>query len=135
MIQVDSLSATFLGRMCLSGDLPELSESQWNIAKEAMQFYRRIWQIIAAGTSRIFGPPLDSHRHLRGGQAVLRVNAHGTEALLVAHGFGPKRSFRQTVVLPDGNWCIAGRFGLPEIQMQNGNSLCVDVPAGDGGVL
>jgi alpha-galactosidase len=130
-----SLSATFLGRMCLSGDLPELTEAQWGIAKEAMQFYRRIWQIIATGTSRISGPPLDSHRHLRGGQAVLRVNAHGTEALLVAHGFGPKRSFKQTVVLPDGNWCIAGRFGLPEIQVQNGNSLCVDVPAGDGGVL
>jgi alpha-galactosidase len=130
-----SLAATFLGRMCLSGDLPELTEAQWSIAKEAMEFYRKVWPVIADGTSRRFGPTVDSHRHLRGGQAVLRIGANGTEALLVAHGFGPKSNFKQTILLPSGNWSLTGRFGLPDAQITQGRTVQIDVPAGDGGVL
>jgi alpha-galactosidase len=130
-----SLAATFLGRMCLSGDLPELTEPQWNLAKEAMEFYRKVWPVIASGTSRCCGTPVDSHRHLRGGQAVLRTGTGGNEALLTAHGFGPKKDFKQTVLLPDGSWTIAGRFGLPHAQITGGNLVQIKLPAGDGGVL
>ena len=33
-----SLANTFLGRMCLSGDIYDLSDAQWNIVDEAISF-------------------------------------------------------------------------------------------------
>ena len=44
-----SLAATFLGRMCLSGDVHSLSTAQWDFAKEAVALYNEIAPIIADG--------------------------------------------------------------------------------------
>ena len=41
-----SLAATLLGRMCLSGDIHGLSQHQWDIAEEGMDFYRKAAEII-----------------------------------------------------------------------------------------
>jgi alpha-galactosidase len=104
---VYSLAATFLGRMCISGDLHELSAEQWNTLLEAQRLYRATWPLIKHGRSRRYGPPVTSYRHPKGWQAVLygvdlihapdrhpertregsRSPADVASAMLVAHSF------------------------------------------------
>ena len=54
---VYSLAATFLGRMCLSGDALELDAAQWSLVTRALRPYRAVCPIIKHGTSRRHGPP------------------------------------------------------------------------------
>ena len=46
-----SLAATLLGRMCLSGDIHGLSQHQWDIVEEGMDFYRKAAEIIQKGVT------------------------------------------------------------------------------------
>ena len=105
-----SLAATFLGRMCLSGEIAELSGAQWTLAIEAQQLYRRAAPIIKHGVSRVFGEIGASWRHPRGWQAVVRTATDGRRVLVVTHAFAgaPKSA---CVSLPSGDWKIAGSFG------------------------
>jgi alpha-galactosidase len=137
-----SLAATFLGRMCLSGEIDDLSEAQFAMACEAMDLYRDVWPIIAEGTSRRYGRPVDNHRHLLGGQTVVRTL--GDQALVVVHSFAGGGDYEETLdiskhhVAPkpqgEGGWKIEKRFGLPDAKI-DGETLCFNVPALDGGVL
>ena len=104
-----SLAATFLGRMCLSGEIAELSAEQWALTKEAQRLYRRAAPVIKAGVSRVFGEIGPSWRHPRGWQAVLRTASDGKSALVVAHAFaGAPADVR---VRLRGDWAIVARFG------------------------
>ena len=91
-----SLINTFLGVMCLSGDVTHLSEDQWKKVEEGIYFYRRVRRIIRDGSSRFFGRVSESWRHPEGWQAVIRKA--GPETLAVIHSFGG--SFPGEVVLP-----------------------------------
>jgi len=104
------LTSTFLGRMCLSGDVTELDERQWGLALEAQRLYQRAAPIIKHGRSRRYGPPVSSYRHPRGWQAVVRVADDGREVLAVAHGFGGDVPPVIEAPLPPGQWRIAGQF-------------------------
>ncbi|MEX1119203.1 MAG: glycoside hydrolase family 36 protein [Terrimicrobiaceae bacterium] len=84
---VYTLTASFLGRMCLSGDIPELGKAQWELVEKAMALYRKIWPIIKDGRSVRFGPDLQSYRHPEGWQAVVRMGKRGRQALVVVHVF------------------------------------------------
>jgi alpha-galactosidase len=86
---VYSLATSFLGRMCLSGDLAQLKPRQWKLAQEAMEFYRRIWPLINKGKSIRLGTPteLGSYRHPEGWQAVVRYAMDKKKALVVVHAF------------------------------------------------
>jgi len=103
------LAATFLGRMCLSGDIPGLSADQWKIAESAMHLYRKASPIIKRGISRIFGQLGESWRHPSGWQAVRRMGAGDRSALVVIHTFenGPSEI---RVPLPAGAWQIDDSF-------------------------
>lgn len=107
---VYSLAATFLGRMCLSGDIDLLGEAQWQIVLDAQRLYRQAAPIIKYGRSRRVGTVGESWRHPTGWQAVTRLSDDGGAALVVAHAFaGAPNSFE--VPLPPGNgWAIAGRL-------------------------
>lgn len=80
-----SISAAFLGRMCLSGDVTELSGEQWETIKKGIEFYKKATPFIKHGKSRIYGSRNKSDRHPEGFQAVLRENSSG--ALLIVHSF------------------------------------------------
>lgn len=90
-----TLSNTFLGRMCLSGDVTELTKEQWDKIDEGIAFYHRIAPIIKNGYSYIYKNTGESDRKLTGYQAVVRVaNAEdelipkkATEAYAVVHIF------------------------------------------------
>jgi alpha-galactosidase len=105
---VYSLASTFLGRMCISGDVYNLSERQWNIALDAQKLYQQVAPIIQDGISSRSGPDQANYRHLRDHQAVLRVAGNGRQALVVAHTFTGAARKKIRIPLPEGQWNVAG---------------------------
>ena len=101
-----SLAATFLGRMCLSGEVHDLSPAQWKLSVSSMELYRRVFPIIRDGHSTFHGETGKSWRHPQGWQAVLRTSKNGKRALLVAHTFG--KAFPKSVQIPlaESGWKI-----------------------------
>ncbi|MGN0108169.1 MAG: glycoside hydrolase family 36 protein [Hominilimicola sp.] len=80
-----SLSAAFLGRMCLSGDVTELTAEQWSIIEKGIDFYKKAVPVIKKGITKRIGTPIKSERHPDGIQIVLRGNEELT--LIVIHAF------------------------------------------------
>ena len=120
---VYSLAATFLGRMCLSGEIAELSEEQWSVVRRAMALYRKAVPILKHGVSRRFATLGVSWRHPRGWQALRRVAKDGKSALVVVHAFeGVPASVN--VTLPEGNWRIAEEFPRAESRVAGHALVC-----------
>lgn len=94
-----SLINTFLGRMCISGDVTDLNEDQWNLITEGMEFYRKITPVIRNGQSYRYGPKIPSARHPEGWQALLRTGKEGG-AFLVVHLFDGTLPERIDIPLP-----------------------------------
>ena len=99
-----SLAATFLGRMCLSGDVHDLSPAQWKLAVAAMELYRRVFPIIRDGVSTIDGETGPSWRHPSGWQAVVRTSARKDRALVVVHSFARPFSKQVTISMAGSGW-------------------------------
>ena len=59
---VYSVANTFLGRMCISGDVTELTEEQWDAIDRGIAFYHKIAPVIKNGISFRFGPKIKSAR-------------------------------------------------------------------------
>ena len=81
-----SLVNTFLGVLCLSGDIFDLTPAQWAKVEEGLAFYRQARRVIRDGTSAFYGNLSASWRHPTGWQAVVRTA--GRETLAVIHTFG-----------------------------------------------
>lgn len=94
-----SVAATFLGRMCLSGDVWELDETQWKMIDEGIAFYRKIAPVIRDGQTYRYGEQVGSVRHPKGWQGVVRVGDHGG-AYAVVHTFHGKIPERIAMPLP-----------------------------------
>ncbi len=90
-----SISAALLGRMCLSGDVTEISDEQWRIIDNGIAFYKAAVAVIKDGKTKRFGPRIKSERHPEGYQAVVRTNAN--KILCVIHSFA--KSPRKITVL------------------------------------
>lgn len=95
-----SIVNTFLGRMCLSGDIGELKDEQWRIVDEGMGFYQRIAPLIKDGVSYRFGTGIESYRHPQGWQCVLRMNNEGTEGVAIIHTFGGEMPEQLEIRIP-----------------------------------
>ena len=95
-----SMINTFLGRMCLSGDVTELSQEQWQVIENGMKFYNRIRSIIKEGQSYRYGPKIDCIRHPEGWQGVYREGKNG-EAFAVLHIFGGDLPEKIVLDLPE----------------------------------
>jgi len=98
---VYSVAATFLGRMCISGDVTNLSKEQWDAIDEGIAFYHKIAPVIKAGVSFRFGPKIRSVRHLRGWQGIVRIRS-GVDAYAVFHTFGGEVPEAIEIPLPEG---------------------------------
>lgn len=80
-----SLAATFLGRVCLSGDVPKLASWQKEILKNAMDFYAKLENVICNGRSKIYGNRSNCMRYPEGVQVVVRQT--DDEMLVLYHAF------------------------------------------------
>jgi len=79
------LTSGFLGRLCLSGDVLELSDKQWAIIRECLDFYNAAGPVLKHGKSRLYGQEMTSWRHPKGWQALVRTNED--TSLAVVHTF------------------------------------------------
>ena len=95
-----SVAATLLGRMCISGDVTNLSKEQWKVIDDGIAFYNAVAPIIRDGETVWFGEPSPSYRHTTGWQGILRSTE--TENFCVYHRFNDASTEDMTVQVPDG---------------------------------
>lgn len=95
-----SISNTFLGRMCISGDVTQLAPEKWNLIEQGIFFYGKIKDIIKEGQSYRYGPKIKSARHPEGWQALLRVGKN-KQAYVVIHVFDGKLPEVIEIELPE----------------------------------
>ncbi len=79
------LTAGFLGRLCLSGDIFSLAQARWQQALDAVGFYAQVRHIIRDGYTDVLESTVRDYSRPEGYQIVRRVL--GEEALLVVHTF------------------------------------------------
>lgn len=79
------LCASYLGRLCLSGEIFDLSDEQWQCALDAIALYGRIKHIIKNGFTSVIRATAEDYSNPEGYQAVLRE--YENEALLIVHTF------------------------------------------------
>ena len=82
-----SVSATFLGRMCISGDVTNLNSEQWKVLDDGIAFYKKIALIIKEGQTFHCSPQIEQIRHPKGWQGIVRVGKND-ELLVLIHIFG-----------------------------------------------
>lgn len=80
-----SIAATFFGRMCLSGDIYKLSDHQWELIEQGMEFYRQAADIIKDGKTVSVSYTTQSYNHPTGEQVLIRTL--GRRSLVIAHRF------------------------------------------------
>lgn len=120
-----SVANTFLGRMCLSGDVTGLSEKQWDVIRRGMEFYRKIMPIIRKGRTYFLSPQIECIRHPRGWQGILRVGAEG-DAYVLIHTFAREYPEVLELELPEGPWRIADSYSDKEadVRMEGERLFC-----------
>jgi len=126
-----SVANTFLGRMCLSGDVLELSESQWKVIEDGIAFYRKIVPIIRKGRTYRFGPDILSYRNPKGWQGVLRVGDNG-EAFALFHSFYENQDEWMEISLLDSrNYKVDSIYSDcdVEVRLEEGKLLCRNTDA------
>lgn len=96
-----SVANTFLGRMCLSGDVTELTKEQWKSIDDGMAFYKKIAEIIKKGYTYRYGTHITSERHPQGWQGVVRVGENGQAYVLIHMFYGELPEYIE-VELPEG---------------------------------
>ena len=127
-----SVAATFLGRMCLSGDVLNLTAEQWRVIEDGIAFYREIAPVIRHGATTFFGTEQRSWRHLKGWQGILRMN--GAEGYAVFHTFGGEQNRGSDaepaeepyVKLPEGcGFTVTESYSddTPEFEIRDGKLL------------
>lgn len=108
-----SLAATFLGRMCLSGDIHDLSLEQMTVVNGATEFYQTIKGPIRDGQTTRHGEQPLSYQKPRGYQAIVRTSRDLTEAYCVIHTF---EDSPESLKIPIGEqWKQKESFIDPEI--------------------
>ncbi len=109
-----SLAATFLGRMCLSGDVASLGEAEWTFVRDSIDFYQTVAPVIRDGEFRCIRETGDSYQHPSGHQ-IVTVRAPG-KLLIIWHRFGPSvEAIPMRLDLPGaGGWRLVREVsGLP----------------------
>lgn len=127
-----SIANTFLGRMCLSGDVTRLTDAQWDVIDRGIAFYKKAAPIIKDGYSRLYGPKVVSWRHPEGWQCLVRTQG-GVEhekkngLLAVFHSFNGAHDGALEVPLPaDGTYRIEEVYSDAEadVIVEDGRLVC-----------
>lgn len=112
-----SMSGTFLGVMCLSGDVDKLTDLQWGMIGKGMEFYKKISSILQNGVTEFYGTKQDSYRVLKGWQGILRKEVEANRAYLVVHSF----ESQEEVTIP-----IASDYEILEVYESSEHQVITD---------
>jgi len=96
-----SLCNTFLGRMCLSGDIYDLSDHQWSLIDDAISFYKEVSEIVRSGKTVEIKADTDGYNKPTGNQLVVRD--YEDRRLIVFHRFENSVSFEEFAGAYAGN--------------------------------
>jgi len=113
---VYSLAATFLGRVCISGQVDELRKEQYEVLRESIAYYKKLEDVIKNGASKIYGNRGKSTRYPTGTQVVVRKT--DKEMLVVCHAF-EQPGEKVVLDIPDG-WDIKDSFHAGKIRVEDG---------------
>lgn len=102
-----SIISGFLGRLCISGEIFDLPEENWQLALDGIKFYGEIKHIIKDGFTSLIECNAEDYNDPEGYQLVLREL--GKEALLIVHTFKNGANPPCDSVLSD--WNIKKEFG------------------------
>lgn len=102
-----SLTAGFLGRLCLSGEIFDFNDECWDNALNAISFYDKIKGVIKNGKTTIIDTFVGDYNNPQGYQAVLRECSN--KALLIVHTFENGASPHIDKYL--NGWSVADTFG------------------------
>lgn len=103
------LAGTFLGRMCLSGDVDHLSDAQWRLVDGSIAFYHKCAAVIKNGTTYRFGPEVQSYANPEGYQIIVR-KTHDL-AVVVIHTFANCGGMIRETISALSDSCILDAFG------------------------
>jgi alpha-galactosidase len=132
-----SLAATFLGRMCLSGDVAALAPAAWRQVTDAIAFYRAVAPLIRDGVFRCHRMSEGSLAHPRGAQ-IVTITAHDGRSLLVVwHAFGGSIAALQLALPTATAWRVEKACAQPEPAFSIDQGVLHWRPAGEwtGGVI
>ncbi len=125
------LSSTFLGRMCLSGNVEELSGRQWEIVQSAVSFYQECRELIVSGVSEIETVTGLSYKEPTGYQIVRR--RWKEKELLVIHTF---ENAPEQIEVEEGEQTVISEIWMhPEIRVscEKGKLVLQGLQSFDGG--
>lgn len=132
-----SLAATFLGRMCLSGDVLALGVGEWRLVQEAIALYREVAPVIRDGTFRYVREGGASWQHLTGHQIVTVLAEGGARMLVVWHRFAGEAEKMELKLPGSGRWRLVREWGDPGgcAELRGRRVTWAGVPEWSGGVL
>ena len=100
-----SVCAGMYGVLCISGDVFELTDDQWDTARAGIGFYKKVSPVIVDGITKRYGPFQNSNRDLKDYQASVRYGKD-KRALVIVHSF--RHDGVQKIEIPlDGNYHIS----------------------------
>lgn len=111
------IAGGFLGRLCWSGKLLELSDEQYKMMTDAERLYIKVSHIIKRGNSYIFATDRASYGHPSGTQIVARYTEDESELLCVLHSMHECKDFEIPLrgeyeivetLYPDGGIAVCG---------------------------
>ena len=118
-----SINAGILGRLCLSGNVTDLNNEQWETIDNGIAFYKAAAPYIKNGKSRLYRHTTGSDRHPKGYQAVVRSNEQGT--LVTVHTFGGDIPEEIKVTIPTASKITASYSHKPVNASTYDNGLVI----------
>jgi alpha-galactosidase len=107
------LAATFLGRMCLSGDLPALRLEGMALMRDAISLYQDVAPVIRDGIFRCVRREVLAYGHPTGQQVVTIDSPQHRRMLLIWHRFGGGSDRLELALPPRARWRLEREFGGP----------------------
>lgn len=115
-----TLAAGFIGRLCISGDVDTIDESQMQRVYEATDFYEKVKPLIRSGESRLDQRLKgESWNHPRGAQIFRRTNDDAE--MLVIHTFANADPKMEISLSPGME--LADTFGEPSVKVEQHGSV------------
>lgn len=134
-----SLAATFLGRMCLSGKVAELSPDSWAFVRQAIDFYREVAPVIRDGVHRVHRNAGRSWQHPTGHQICAITAPPRNHLLIVWHNFENPRveTFALPPPPPGRRWVVRRQLHAPQqaLALRSDTLHWPTAPAWTGGVV
>lgn len=94
------ITSTFLGRMCISGDVDKLAGEQWETVEAGIKYYKKCATVIRDGVSYRFGPRILSYAHPQGYQVMVRKTEK--EAIIIVHTFEHAVNIEEEIIKLQG---------------------------------